>query len=107
MSVVLFACFSFVLKLPATVKSLVDVMHFDKDFREKDAKGKINLFYDHYCIVASIYETYQKLASFLFFLYMFDKRFLMEFKIAYSRLFSNKVAHKEFVKALEKHSIRR
>ena len=65
----------------------------------KDEKGKINLFYDHFCIVSRFCQTYQKLASFLFFLYMIDKRFLMGFKIAYSRLFSNKVAHKEFFKA--------
>lgn len=110
MSVVFYALFSIFLKLPASFKSFLDVLQFDNDYRLAIANNKMNIFYDRICITEHVCETFQKFASFLFtisiswsilFYYIFDKKFLIGFKIAFSRIFSNKETHEDFVRALE------
>ena len=108
--VVSFAIFSVVLKLPASLKSVLDSIHLNIDFTKTFAYTHFDYLYQSFCLYARFCLTYDKLASILFiisisanisFYYLFDNNFKFGLKIAINRLITNKDSHLEYLRELE------
>ena len=109
-SVVSYTLFSIVFKVPASIKSVFDSASFNDDINKVLASSQINYLYEVYCIYCRICPMFELLAYLLFifsiscnifFYFMFDNKFKIGFKIAYSKLFSSKKEHLEYLKKLE------
>ena len=109
-SVVSYTLFSIVFKVPASIKSVFDSASFNTDITNVFASREINYLYEVYCIYCRICPMFELLAYLLFifsiscnifFYHIFDNRFKIGFNIAYSKLFSSKNEHIEYMKNLE------
>lgn len=109
--VVTFAIISFLLKSPASVKSIIDSAHLNDNILEPFARNHINYLYEWFCVYSRICPTFDKFSSILFamsistnifFYYLLDNNFRFGFNIAVNKLISNSnECHIEYVKALE------
>lgn len=109
-SVIVYASVGVIFRLPSAVKSIFDAIHFDGTLLKAVAENHVQYFYENICLRARFCAMIEKLAAVLYatsisinliFFYLFDKRFLIGFKIALSKLFSNSSTHAEYVRALE------
>ena len=109
-SVVSYTLFSIVFKVPASIKSVFDSASFNADTTNVFASVQINYFYEIFCIycrICPLFEVFSYLLFIfsiscnIFFYFIFDNKFKIGFKIAYSKLFSSKNEHLEYLKKLE------
>ena len=109
-SVVSYTLFSIVFKVPASIKSVFDSASFNKDITSEFASRQINYVYEIFCVYCRICPMFELLAYLLFifsiscniiFYFMFDNRFKIGVKIAYSKLSSSRKEHIEYLKNLE------
>ena len=109
-SVVSYTLFSIIFKVPASIKSVFDSASFNDDLNKVFASSQINYLYEYFCINCRICPLIELLAYLLFifsiscnifFYFMFDSRFKIGFKIGYSKLFSSKKKHLEYLRNLE------
>ena len=109
-SVVSYTLFSIVFKVPASIKSVFDSANFNDDLNKVFASTQINYLYEYFCLYCQICPMFELLAYLLFifslscnifFYFMFDNRFKIGFKIGYSKLFSSRNEHLEYLKNLE------
>ena len=110
-SVFSYTLFSIVFKVPASIKSVLDSASFNDSIGQTFASRQINYLYETFCINCRICPMFELLAHLLyifsiscniFFYFIFDTKFKIGFKIAYSKLFSSKKEHLEYLKNLEK-----
>ena len=113
-SVVVYAVFSVLLKLPSALFALLSAIHFDQNPYSKSTENKIQLFFENVCIRLEFCGFLNTLALFLysvslstsiFFFVSFDKKFHLAVRIAKSKLFSSKEVHKKFLEDLEKPNV--
>lgn len=109
-SVVSYTLFSILFKVPASIKSVFDSASFNSEIANLSAYRQINYFYDLFCIYCRICPVFELFSYLLFvfsiscnifFYFMFDTRFKIGLKIAYSKLFSSRKEHLEYLKNLE------
>ena len=109
--VVSFAIYSILLKLPASLKSILDSIHLNNKVDLPFTSNHIDYLYEWYCIYARFCPTYEKFTSNLFmisistnifFYYWFDANFKFGLKIAYDKITSDKESHLEYIKWIEK-----
>lgn len=109
-SIALYALLSTFLKLPSAFKPVLDSIHLDSEIHFAYTFEKIDDFYENICLFSRFCFMFEKLAAFLFslslsicifFYYILDKKFMMCFKIAFSKITSSSIGHQEFIKLLE------
>ena len=107
--VIAFTIFSFVLKLPASVKSIFDSIHLNNNSNNPIANSHIDHLYDKYCIASRYCTAFDKFSSILYvisisanilFYFLFDKQFKIGLKIALSKIISDKEEHCEYITVL-------
>lgn len=106
------ALFSVILKVSSTIKPLIDVVHFDQSnywFKYHPLNNQVfyerTCLHDRFCFMLeklSLVLVSVLLATSIFFYYSFDKNFALSLRIAKSRLFSTKAAHRLYLISLEK-----
>ena len=109
-SVVSYTLFSIIFKVPASIKSVFDSANFNNDLNRVFASTQINYLYEYFCLYCRICPMLELLTYLLFifslscnifFYFIFDNKFKIAFKIGYSKLFSSKKKHLEYLKHLE------